>query len=616
MEKEPVAAKSPEQTPVDRDLPVVARSRRLFLLDPGAVLEKDRLMGAVWPDTTVEDNNLSQNISILRRVLGERRGSHRYIVTVPGRGYRFVAEVRSRDGVGEMEKEPVAAKSPEQTPVDRDLPVVARSRRLFLLGLAGLALSAAAFLFWRHRPALPVPEKSIAVLPFENLSPDPENAYFANGISDEILARLANIADLKVISRSSAQKGKSAPENLGELARQLGVAYALEGTVQKSGDTARVTIQLINARNDITLWTERYDRQLTDIFQVETEVAQRVATELEATLSGSEKRALNARPTANVEAHQAYLIGRFFWNKRTVEGYQQAIEHFNRAIELDPAYAQAYAGLADAFLFLGGDNVPGQEEMLRRGRAALMKALELDEALAEAHASRGLLAMLFDWKWAEAEKELKRAIELNPNYATAHQWYGEFLADLGRFDEGVSEMKRAYELDPLSLIIATDVAKVYTIARRYDEAEAQYKKVLEMDPGFAQARGLLALTYSLNGKPEEAVGEIRKIKDVESNPTHLAWRGYVYAMSGRKDDAEQSLQQLRDLSNQTYVSPLWTAFIYTGLGEKDAAFKWLEKAFAEHVAGGAIPLKVNPVFDNLRPDPRFTDLLRRANLVP
>lgn len=594
------------------------------------VLDKERLMDAVWPDTTVEENNLTQNISTLRRIFGESRGSHRYIVTVPGRGYRFVAEVRSRENGSEIERSPAVVKPAENKVSDRvahispgSTPITVRTRRpLLLAALVLLALSIAVLFSWRSRPptapapSLPVAEKSIAVLPFENLSSSPENAYFANGISDEILARLSKIAELKVISPSSTQKYKSAPETLREIAQQLGVAYALEGSVQKSGDTARVTIQLINTRNDTTLWTERYDRKLTDIFQVETEVAQRVATALEATLSGSEKRALNAKPTANVEAHQAYLIGRYFWNKRTVEGYEQAVEHFKRAIELDPAYAHAYAGLADAFLFLGADNVPRQKELLSNGRAALLKALELDETLAEAHASLGLLAMLFDWKWAEAEREFKRALELDPNYATAHQWYGEFLVDMGRSDQAIAEIKKAQALDPLSLIIGTDVAKVYTIARRYDEAIEQYKKVLGMDPEFAQARGLLALTLSLNGKPMEAVEEIRKIKNVENNPMYISWVGYVYGTAGRKDEGAKALKELSDLSNRTYVSPLWMAFLSTGLGEKDEAFEWLEKAFAEHAAGGAIPLKVSPVFDNLRSDPRFADLLQRANLAP
>lgn len=462
---------------------------------------------------------------------------------------------------------------------------------------------------------IPAPEKSIAVLPFENLSGDPDNTYFADGIQDEILARLSKIAALKVIARGSTQKFKSAPENVREIAQQLGVANILTGNVRKSSETVRVMVQLISAQSNTQLWAETYDRKLTDMFEVETEVAERIATALEATLTGPEQRALKARPTTNVEAHQAYLKGRYFWNKRTNEGYQRALEHFERAIELDPAYAQAYVGLADAVHFLGTD-VLAPKETLTKCRAALEKALELDETLVEAHASLGLLAMNLGWDWAEAEREFNRAIELDSNYATAHQWYGEYLACMGRFEEAIAEIKRAQTLDPLSLIINTDVAKVYMIARRYDEAIEQYKKALEMDPEFAHAHGLLAQTYSLAGRHEEAIAEFRKIKVAENNPLYLALQGYIYGMAGRKAEAKMVANRLVDLSSRTYVSPFWVAVVYTGLGEKDETFKWFEKAFAERAIGGAIGLKVNPLFDSIRSEPRFAELLRQANFPP
>jgi TolB-like protein/DNA-binding winged helix-turn-helix (wHTH) protein/cytochrome c-type biogenesis protein CcmH/NrfG len=610
----------------------------------GEVIERDRLLDAVWPDAVVEENNITQNISTLRRLLGEAPDSHRFIVTVPGRGYRFVAEVRAMD-------EKMGARSGLQTDeasqIDSQRPSGARlmatdkatlreppqsssllpqhPRLLLILTLVVLALGFATLFLWRSRTQNPtdarrgpvtlaIAEKSIAVLPFANLSGDPENTYFADGIKDEILARLSKIAALKVISRTSTEKYKNAPENLREIALQLGVAHILEGSVQKSGDMVRVTVQLINAQTDTHLWAETYDRKLTDMFQVETEVAKRIATALEATLTGSETRALNARPTVSVEAHEAYLKGRYFWNKRTVEGYRQAVEYLNRAVELDPGYAQAYAGLADAYLFLVSDNVKGPE--LAKGRAALQKALEIDETLAEAHASLGLNAVNFDWDWAKAEQEFRRAIELDPNYATAHQWYGEFLASLGRFDEGIRTIKRAQELDPLSLIINTDVAKVYLIARRYDEAIAQFKKALEMDPGFDVARGLLALTYSLNGQHEKAVDEFRKLKDFAENPMYVAWQGYVYGAAGRQDEAERIANQLRELSRRMYVSPMCFAMLYAGIGEKQETFAWFEKVFEERAPWGAISLKGSPLFDNFRSDPRFADLLRRANFAP
>ncbi|HVF73345.1 MAG TPA: winged helix-turn-helix domain-containing protein [Chthoniobacterales bacterium] len=603
----------------------------LYLVEHhGDLVERDQLMDAVWPDAVVEENNITQNVSTLRRVLGDSQGANRFIVTVPGRGYRFVAEVRPADVVAGI----------ADPGLERDIPVSRRpgspipattGRRvgpLLLTTAAVLIVGVIGLLLWRGRIQTPSPtasasearpaalEKSIAVLPFANLSGDADNAYFADGIKDEILARLSRVAALKVISRTSTEKYKNAPENLREIALNLGVAHILEGSVQKSGETVRVTVQLIHAPTDTHLWAETYDRKLTDIFQVETEVAQRIATALEATLTGSEARALTAKPTANVEAHEAYLKGRYFWNKRTVEGFKQATEYFSHAVALDPRYAQAWAGLSDALLFLGGESAPEQEDLRARGRTALQKALEIDESLAEAHASLGLLAMNFDWDWPRAETEFKRAIELDPNYATAHQWYGEFLADMGRPDEGISEIRHARELDPLSVIINSDVAKVYFITRHYDEAVEQFKRTLELDPGFAQAHGLLGLTYSAQGLHDKALEQVGKIRGWESDPMSVAWLGYIYGASGNKVETEQTLGRLRDLAAHTYVSPLWMALVHAGAGEKDQAFEWFEKVFQERSVGGGVVLKANPNFDSLRADPRFADLLRRANLAP
>jgi tetratricopeptide (TPR) repeat protein len=310
------------------------------------------------------------------------------------------------------------------------------------------------------------------------------------------------------------------------------------------------------------------------------------------------------------------LKGRYFWNKRTREGFKQAADYFNRAVERDPGYGQAWVGLSDALLFLAGENPPDEKDMRARGKAALQKALEIDDTLAEAHASAGLLAMNFDWDWALAEREFRRAIALNPNYATAHQWYGEFLADMGRADEGISEIKRARELDPLSVIINSDVAKVFLLTRHYDEAVEQFKHTLELDPEFAQAHGLLALTYSLQGMHEKALEEASKIKHLEDDPMAVAWLGYVNGAAGKKTEAEKALTRLRDLSATTYVSPLWMAHVHLGAGDKDQTFEWFEKVFQERAVGGALVLKANPLFDSLRSDPRFPELLRRANIAP
>jgi eukaryotic-like serine/threonine-protein kinase len=491
---------------------------------------------------------------------------------------------------------------------------------ILLAALAVLTLAATALLFWRahvldqrhargERLAFAISNKSIAVLPFANLSHDPENAFFTDGIKDQILTRLSKIAALKVISRTSTQKFKSAPENLPEIAQQLGVANILEGSVQKAGETVRVTVQLIRAQSDTHLWAETYDRKLTDVFEVESEVAQRIATALAMRLSGSEQQALTAKPTTNVEAYQAYLKGRYFWNKRTGEGFTKAGESFGRAIAIDPNYAPAYAGLSDVYQFRATLDTISRAQDYVKARDAARKALELDETLAEPHASLGLIAMNYDWDWASAEKEFRQAIELNPNYATAHHWYAEYLVAVGRFDESLVEINRARELDPLSLIINTDMGKVLYYSRRYDEAIAQLQETLRMDPSFHDAHLWLGSVYAKRGLYPEAIGEFKKISD---SPWALGWLGYVYGVSGRRDEAEKVVNQIE---SKGPIDPSVIVYVYIGLGEENAAFAAFEKEY-ELRSVGMTSLKVNPWYDSLRSDPRFADLLRRTNLTP
>jgi TolB-like protein/DNA-binding winged helix-turn-helix (wHTH) protein/Tfp pilus assembly protein PilF len=460
----------------------------------------------------------------------------------------------------------------------------------------------------RATPA--VSEKSIAVLPFANLSGDPENAYFADGIKDEILTRLSKIAALKVISRTSTQKFKSAPDNVHEIARQLGVANILEGSVQKSGKNVRVTVQLIRAESDTHLWAETYDRKLTDMFQVESEVAQRIATALDSTLSGAEKQALAAKPTANVEAYQAYLRGRYFWNKRTDEGFAKAGEYFQQAIAIDPNYAPAYAGLGDVYQFRAYD-VVSRTELYAKARVAAQKAIELDETLAEPHASLGLLALNYDWDWATAEREFRQAITLNSNYATAHHWYAEYLAAMGRLDESLREINRARELDPLSLIINTDTGKLLYYSRRYDDAIGQLRETLKIDPEFSPAHIWLSSACATTGLYREAVAESKKI---EEKSWALGWLGYIYGISGQRDEAGKILDELKRLTSERPIDPHVMVSVYLGLGDKDHALAALEKEY-EVRSVGLTSLKVNPWYDSLRADPRFTDLLRRMNLA-
>src|SRR5262249_37014142 len=388
--------------------------------------------------------------------------------------------------------------------------------------------------------SLPIPAKSIAVLPFDNLSRDPDNAYFCEGVQDEILTRLAKVADLKVISRTSTQHFKSAPDNLTQIAKQLGVAHILEGSVQKAGDQVRVNVQLVNGLNDAHLWADTYDRKLNDIFAVESEIAKAIADMLQAKLSGSEKHAIAARPTESSEAHQLYLKGRFFWNKRTGNDLRKSIDYFQQAIAADPNYALAYAGLADAYAFLPGYTAGSPQDSYPKSIAAAKKALELDDTLAEAHTALAIATWLYDFDFSQANREFQRAIELNPNYAIAHQQYGNILLSaLGRFDEAITEAKRAVELDPLSLVINSDLAVDYFFARRYDEAITQLRKTLEMDPGYYYAYVNLGQALDLKGARDAAIAEYQKARALNDDPYILGLLARSYGLSGNKTEAEK-----------------------------------------------------------------------------
>lgn len=455
--------------------------------------------------------------------------------------------------------------------------------------------------------------KSIAVLPFENLSRDPDNAYFTEGVQDEILARLARIADLKVISRMSTQRYKSAPDNLPQIGQQLGVAHILEGSVQKAGDQVRVNVKLINAASDTHLWVESFDRKLTDIFAVESEIAKTVAERLQAKLTGTEQDALTARPTNNAEAHQLYLKGRYFWNKRTGAGLKTAIDYFNQAISKDPNYALAYAGLADAYVLMSGFAAASPSDSLPKAKAAAQRALEFDSTLGEAHASLAQAFFAYDFNFAEANREFRRAIELNPNYATAHQWYAQSgLLILGQFDDAIAEMKRALELDPLSVIINADLGSVFFHARRYDEAIEQLRKTLEMEPGFYYARWNLGQALEVKGLVREAIAEYEKAIALNDDPVPLGLLGHLYARIGEKDKALEILQQLHEMSKQSYVSPYNFALIHLGLGQKDETMRFLEKTFEERDGYSIAFIKNDPMLDPLRGDPRFDALVARV----
>ena len=457
-----------------------------------------------------------------------------------------------------------------------------------------------------------LPQKSIAVLPFDNLSRDPDNAYFAEGIQDEILTRLAKVADLKVISRTSTQKYKSAPDNLRDIAKQLGVLNILEGSVQRAADQVRVTVQLINATTDAHLWAETYDRKLTDIFAVESDIAKTIADTLHAKLTGSEKSAIAKRPTADTEAYELYLKGRFFWNKRTGPDLRKAIAYFNQAIAKDPNYALAYAGLADAYVLLPPYGAASASESFPQAEAAAKKALELDDALAEAHTSLGQVLVSYDFDFEGSTREFERAITLNPNYATAHHWYGSGPPlSLGEFDRAIAELKRAQQLDPLSLIINADLGSGFVTARRYDDAIAQLRKTIEMDPHFYYAHWNLGEALELKGQLREAFAEYKKAAELNDDPLVLSLVAQAEAKLGQRDDARKMLEQLEQLATRRYVGNYAFALVHIALGEKEKAIEDLEHAYRDRVGPDIALLKVDPMLDPLRGDPRFEALIAK-----
>src|SRR5437879_195675 len=455
-----------------------------------------------------------------------------------------------------------------------------------------------------------IPEKSIAVLPFDNLSRDPDNAYFCEGVQDEILTRLAKISDLKVVSRTSTQHFKSSPDNLPQIAKQLGVMHILEGSVQKANDQVRVNVQLINALTDAHLWADTFDRKLTDIFAVESEIAKTIADTLQAKLSGSEKSSIAKTPTVDPEAYELYLKGRFFWNKRTGDDLRKSIEYLKQAIAKDPGYALAYAALADSYGLLRFYGGASPAESVVPATAAAKKALELDDSLAEAHASLGLIATE-ELEIHRGVSELERAIQLNPNYATGHHWLALAFTALGQADPSVRELKRALELDPLSMIINADLSIIYLYARRYDAAEAQARKTLEIDSRSFVEQYYLGAALQLTSRLKEAISEFQKAVELNNDPYSISMLAQAYARNGQTDEARKLLAHLNEMAKSAEVPDYALATAYTSLGEKERAIEALEHGFAEGNKSYLFLLPGDPFLDDLRDDPRFEALVQK-----
>ncbi len=489
-----------------------------------------------------------------------------------------------------------------------------RRTALVASGLAILILGAVA-LYSRlgSRAAI----DSLAVLPFVNVSGDPNTEYLSDGIAESLIINLSQLPHLKVISLSSVLRYKGREIDLQSVGRDLGVRAVLVGRLVQRGDSLSIGAELVDSRDKSHIWGEQYNRKFADILSVQEELSREISEELRLQLSGEEKQRLSKRFTSNNDAYQDYLHGRYYWNKRTLEGFKRAIGYFDRAIQKDPNYALAYSGLADCFSTRGlreWDLPP--RDAFPKAKAAATKALAIDDTLAEAHTSLAFAIWYYDWDWPAAEAKFKRALELNANYPVAHQWYGSYLSSMGRHGEAIAEKKRAVELDPLSLVMNRSAGWTFYFARHYDEAIEQYQKTLELDPNFTLAHLWLGEAYKQKGMHEQAIAELQRAM-VLSGEDHakLAALGHAYAFSGRRAEATKILEKLEEMSKRSYVPPYDFAVIFAGLGDKDKAVEWLQKAYEDRSAY-LVYLNVEPVWDSLRSDPRFTDLLQRMRLVP
>ena len=598
--------------------PKSLRVLTLLVNRAGHLVDKQELLESVWPNTFVEENTLTRTVGILRRELGDSSRDSKIIETVPTRGYRFIAPVEMLPGQAPNslpEKNgnatAVLQSSPAVLPTDKP-----RTPKLrWLLPIACLILIAITALWFWHRHQQAAPIRSLAVLPLNDLSPGTREEYFADGMTDELITELARIPGLRIVSRTSVMQVKGTQKPLAQIARELNVDAVVEGSVVRSGDRVRITAQLIDTRSDKHLWAQSFEGPLGDVLTLQDDVAREIASQTRTVLTPAARAELSSAKHIDPEAHDAYLKGRYYWNKRTGDGLQQGSIYFQQAIEKDPAYAAAYSGLADCNSGLAWHGFVSPDEALPKAHSAALKAIELDPQSAEAHAS---LALLLDhrWDWPGAEAEFKRALQLDSQNANAHHWYGDYLSIKGRHDEALFQARQALELDPLNLMIGTWVALRYYLARRYDLAIEQSRKTLALDPNFAAAHLLLGDSYVQAGLHKQGLAELQLAARLSGgSPLYLAQVAVAQAVAGKQAEALQTVAQLQKTSRERYVSPYGFAQIYAALNNKEQTFKWLNAAYEDHAVWMSY-LGVDPVFDRFRKDQRFQDLLLRVGLLP
>jgi TolB-like protein/DNA-binding winged helix-turn-helix (wHTH) protein len=579
----------------------------LLIERAGQVVSREELQQKVWPtDVYVAfDQGLNNAIKKVRDALGDSADSPRFIETVARRGYRFVAPVSAVPG------------RPSEPRFNFGLHTLRNS----LIGLTAASLLAAlAYWAWQGaamRAGASAEKVILAVLPFDNLSRDPDQEFFSDGLTEEMIAQLGklNPERLTVIARGSVAKYKGSSLAVNQIGKDLHADYLVQGSVRRASDRVRITVQLIQVRDQTDLWAESYDRELKDMLALQDSVARTIANQIHIKLTPGQQSRLPNRVNLDPEAYEAYLKGRYYWNKRTADGLQRALIYFQQAINKDPAYGAAYSGLADCNSGLVWHGFKSPAEALSKANAAALKAIEIDPQSAEAHASLGLV-LDHRWDWAGAEAEFKRALQLDPRDANAHHWYGNSLSILGRHDEALLEAKQALELDPLNLMIGTWVGLRYYLARKYELAIEQSRNTIELDANFAAAHLLLGENFVQMGLHEQGLAELQTAASLSGNsPLYLAQVGVAHAAAGRTTEALRIIAQLQTISSERYVSPYGLAQIYAALNDKEQTFKWLQTAYEDRAVWLSY-LAVDPVFDGLRSEQRFQDLLRRVHLLP
>jgi DNA-binding winged helix-turn-helix (wHTH) protein/TolB-like protein/Tfp pilus assembly protein PilF len=604
----------------------------------GEVLEKDGLMEMLWPDSDVEESNLPLHISALRKALGESPNERRYIVTVPGRGYRFAAEVEEFDDEGQdliverYTKSTLLVHDSESSSDEAGRPlseprIITNRSRLILASLIVLAVSTILALgLWRmfsnktedqnrlEGQSFRKAYESLAVLPFRHLGAEGDE-YLGLGIADSLITRLSNLPEVKVRPTSAVLKYSDGSKAAAEAGRELGVEAVLEGSIRRSGESVRVTVQLVRVEDGSPLWAEKFDQRFTDIFKIEDSISGRVAERLVQKLTGEQRELLARHYTADIEAYQLYLKGKYFTYQRRLESIQKGIGYFQKAITIDQNYALAYAGLSQAYLLLPITSDAPSREILPAAKEAVTKALEIDERLVEAHVSLAGIKYWIEWDWQGSEKECRRAIELNPNHPGAHFRYAHLLSTVGRHPEAIAEARRALEIDPVSPLTNLFLGQFLYQARQYDPAIEPLQNALELAPNDWLARLNLGKVYVQQKKYAEAIEEFQKARGFSgSNTETIAVMGHALAVSGKRGEAQKVLDELKNMSKQRYVPPYNIAIVYVGLGEKEQAHAWLEKAYEDRDVR-LVFLKVEPKWDALRADERFMDLIGRMGLA-